>query len=54
VNGATTAFGHDELGGAVSTQPLTAKTDVLLFLFPIRWLAPYLMRGWNKAGQNEV
>jgi len=54
VNGATTAFGHDELGRAVSTQSLTAKTDVVLFLFPICWLAPYLIRGGNKAGQNEV
>jgi len=42
VNGATTAFGHDELGRAVSTQSLTAKTDVGLFLFPICWLAAYL------------
>jgi hypothetical protein len=41
VNGATTAFGHDELGRAASTQSLTAKTEVELFLFPIFWLESY-------------
>ena len=41
MNGATTTPCHDELDRAVSTQSLTAKTEVVLFLFPIFWLESY-------------
>jgi hypothetical protein len=41
VNGATTTPCHDELDRAASTQSLTAKTEVELFLFPIFWLESY-------------